>query len=56
MAKVPAFILQMRDQERKTEERRSSMTNVPDWLQSVRERNTLKPADVQAISEEVKGA
>ena len=56
MAKVPAFILQLREQERKTEERRSSMAKVPDWLQQVRERNTMKPAEVQAISEEIKGA
>ena len=33
MAKVPTFILQLREQERKTEERRSSMAKVPDWLQ-----------------------
>ena len=46
MAKVPAFILQLREKERKTEEKRSSMARVPDWIQQVRERNTLKPADV----------
>ena len=44
MAKVPAFIQQLREKERKTEERRSSLAKVPDWLQTVRERNTLKPA------------
>ena len=38
------------------EERRSSMAKVPDWLQGVRERNTMKPTQVQAISEEIKGA
>ena len=48
MAKVPAFIQQLREQERKTEERRSSMAKVPDWIQGVRERNTvnLKPSQI----------
>lgn len=54
MTQVPDFIKNLR--ERSTEEKRGSLTQVPNYIQQIRERSTMKPSEMQAISEEVKGA